>query len=183
MVFTCVMVRACVCDVQRWLRVLSRRWCVDWLVVVGTVGTVAGFVVSGRRVGWFLAAGGVAFVVDVGLFNVLLLVGWFGEHPVSAKVVSGCVAVAVSYVGNRWLTFAAPFSWRQVGRFVVVNAAGVVVAAGCVWVSRYVCGFTSVVADNVAGNVVGVAAGMVVRYVGYSLWVFADRSPTSQPHS
>ena len=56
----------------------------------------------------FLSVGGVAFVVDMGLFNLLR----FGpgellaEKPITAKVVSTLVATLVSWVGNRLWTFS-----------------------------------------------------------------------------
>src|SRR5947207_517992 len=55
----------------------------------------------------FGVVGGVAFVVDVAVFNFLLFhaSGLLHGKPVTAKAVSTVVATAVSYVGNRFWTF------------------------------------------------------------------------------
>jgi putative flippase GtrA len=126
----------------------------------------------------FLFIGGVAFIIDVGLFNLLVHLAWFDTHPVSAKAASSVVAVMVSYLGNRAVTFRAAGGVGAVAKFVVVNIGGIGVAVVSLWVSRYVLGFTSLLADNIAGNIVGVGLGMTVRYIGYSRWVFPKSTRT-----
>jgi putative flippase GtrA len=44
-----------------------------------------------------------------------------------------------------------------------------------VWVSHYALGFTSLIADNIANNVIGLALGMIFRFALYRWWVFAPR--------
>jgi len=124
----------------------------------------------------FLSVGGVAFVVDMGLFNLLR----FGPgelleaKPITAKVVSTLTATLVSWVGNRLWTFSQHRT-RQRGRelllFVVVNGLGLLVGAAPLAFSQYVLHLDGPVPDNVA-NLVGIALGTVLRYVGYKRWVF-----------
>lgn len=132
-----------------------------------------------KRVGSFSAVGAVAFVVDVGLFNLLNETVLQG-NPVTAKVLSVTVATAVSWLGSRYLTFrhTRGRSLRsETLLFALTNAVGLLIAAGCLVVSNYVLGLTGPVADNISGNVVGVALGNVFRYFAYRYIVFnAPRS-------
>ncbi|MDN5559806.1 MAG: GtrA family protein, partial [Ruaniaceae bacterium] len=99
--------------------------------------------------------GGVAYIVDLGLFNLLR----FGPgeildgSPLTAKVISACVATLVAWLGNRYWTFSAKRttdSARELIQFAVVNVGGMAVALICLWFSHYVLGFTSPLADNIS---------------------------------
>jgi putative flippase GtrA len=85
------------------------------------------------------------------------------------------VAIVVAWLGNRYWTFrhrrrsAVP---REVALFLAINLVGLGIAAGCLAVSRYVLGFDSLLADNVAKNGVGLLLGMVFRFVCYRYIVF-----------
>ena len=57
-----------------------------------------------RELGAFGVVGATAFLVDVGLFQVLYAVA--GVDPVAAKLVSTLVATAVAYTGHRYWSFA-----------------------------------------------------------------------------
>ena len=125
----------------------------------------------------FGVVGGIAYVVDVGLFNLLR----FGpgellaDKVLTAKIISAVVATIVAWVGNRQWTFAehrTESKVREFATYAVVNIVGMGVAVATLWVSHYVLGFTSALADNIAANVVGVGLGTIVRYVGYKLLVF-----------
>ncbi len=125
----------------------------------------------------FGTVGAFAYVIDVGLFN-LLRFGpgeLLGEKPLTAKVVSAAVATLVAWLGNRYWTFAdkrTASQWRELVGFAVVNIGGMVIAVLCLWFSHYVLNFTSAVADNIAANVVGLALGTAFRYFAYRTWVF-----------
>jgi putative flippase GtrA len=126
--------------------------------------------------------GAVSFVVDVALFNALRLTILSPEDissgPLWAKVLSTAVAILVSWTGNRYWTFDGlrqPHAVREGVEFALVCFGGMLIALGCLWVSRDVLGFTSLVADNVATNVVGLALGAAFRFTLYRFWVF---SPT-----
>jgi putative flippase GtrA len=122
-----------------------------------------------RRVGKFSAVGTVAFVVDIGLFNLLRL-DPVGMGPLWAKALSVTAATTVSWVGSRYWTFRDGRTNTPVKEaigFFAVNAAGLLIALLCLWFSHHVLGLTSAFADNVSGNVVGVLLGNVFRYLMY----------------
>jgi putative flippase GtrA len=128
----------------------------------------------------FCAVGGTAFVVDVGLFN-LLRFGpgeLLGEKPLTAKVISVAVSVLVAWLGNRYWTFSGTrrdSRGRELTMFVLVNLGGMAIAVGCLAVSHYVLGFTSPLADNIAANGVGLVLGTAFRYLCYRYLVFTAR--------
>ena len=127
----------------------------------------------------FGVVGLIGFVIDVGVFNILratvLEPSVVHEGPFIAKTISTCLAIAANYVGNRYWTFGAN-KREQVVRegieFVVVSLGGMLITLACLWVSHYALGFTSVLADNIAGNVIGLGLGTVFRFAFYRSWVF-----------
>lgn len=125
----------------------------------------------------FGMVGGVAFVVDTGLFN-LLRFGpgeLLGDKPLTAKVISVAVATVVSWLGNRFWTFAERKTTSQLREFigfVAVNIGGMLIALGCLWFSHYLLDLTSPLADNISANIVGLGLGMIFRYIAYRTWVF-----------
>lgn len=133
----------------------------------------------------FGSVGLVAFVVDVGLFNLLRFGpgGLLAEQPLTAKVLSVSVAVLVAWLGNRYWTFASRRSTggagahgAELGRFIVANLIGMGIAVGCLAISHYLLGFTSPLADNIAANGVGLVLGTLFRYLAYRHWVFTAES-------
>ncbi|GIG36491.1 GtrA family protein [Cellulomonas pakistanensis] len=135
----------------------------------------------------FGGVGAVAFVVDVGVYN-LLRATVLEESPIWSKVASVTVATTVAWLGNRTLAFrdrrGGPVAHEAL-LFAATNVVGLLASAACLFVSHYVLGLTSQLADNVAGNVVGVGLGTVVRYVGYRAIVFRGPpvgiNPTNNP--
>ncbi len=132
----------------------------------------------------FLLVGGVGFVVDIVVFNTLRTTV-FSQDPIVAKVISTSLAIVANWIGNRYWTFRSERrrgSRAQVVReaveFGLVSAAGSLIALGCLWVSHYALGFTSVLDDNIATNVIGLALGTVFRFVLYRVWVFGARRTT-----
>jgi putative flippase GtrA len=57
--------------------------------------------------------------------------------------------------------------------FGLVNVGGLAIASLCLFVSHYVLGHTSQLADNIAANGVGLVLGTAFRYVAYRWFVFA----------
>jgi putative flippase GtrA len=132
----------------------------------------------------FGLVGGLAFVVDVGIYN-LLRATVLDDKPIGAKVVSVAIATVVAWMGNRHLTFRAERS-RPVLRegilFAVMNVIGLLIAAACLFVSHYLLGFTSQLADNIAGNGVGLVLGMVFRFAAYRYIVFRPPQHSALQH-
>ncbi|MDF2506652.1 MAG: GtrA family protein [Microbacterium sp.] len=134
-----------------------------------------------RKSGAFLAVGGVAFVVDAVAFNVLVF-GFSGngpmyDQPVLAKTIAIVVATVVTYVGNRYWTFGTRTLQRRFSRYVIfiaLNLAAILIQLGCLAFSRYVLGFEGIVADNIAGTLVGQALATIFRFFTYDRWVFPD---------
>jgi putative flippase GtrA len=125
----------------------------------------------------FGTVGGVAFVVDTGLFNLLRFGpgGLLDDKPLTAKVVSVAVATIVAWLGNRYWTFAdrrTETHLREFLGFVVVNIGGMAIALGCLWFSHYVLDLRTPLADNISANGVGLVLGMVFRYLAYRTFVF-----------
>ncbi|WP_299034302.1 GtrA family protein [uncultured Pseudokineococcus sp.] len=127
----------------------------------------------------FLLVGGAGFVTDVAVFTALRseALGLLDDHPLTAKVASTAVATAVTWQGNRWWTWGhrtTASTRRELVLFVAMNVVGMGIAVGCLAVSHYVLGFTSLLADNVAANGVGLVLGTAFRFVAYRTVVFRD---------
>jgi putative flippase GtrA len=128
-----------------------------------------------RELATFGLVGGIAFVVDVGVYN-LLRVTLLDDKPIGAKVISVIIATAVAWLGNRYLTFRADRGravLKEAVVFGLVNVGGLAIASLCLFVSHYVLGHTSQLADNIAANGVGLVLGTAFRYVAYRWFVFA----------
>lgn len=122
----------------------------------------------------FGVVGGVAYLVQVGVYNALLFTVW-RHSPVWAMGMATTVATFVTWMGSRYWTFRDRRSdrWvRELVLFLLVNAGGLVISSGAVFVSYHVLGFHSKLSSNIAGNVVGVGLGTIFRYVTYKFVVF-----------
>ncbi|MBX3194007.1 MAG: GtrA family protein [Microbacteriaceae bacterium] len=136
----------------------------------------------------FGVVGGVGFVVDLVVFNLLittvLSAQLIHEGPLLAKVASTTIAIVCNWLGNRFWTFRA-HRGRQLLRegieFGIVSVGGMLIGLGCLWVSHYALGFTSVLADNIASNVVGLGLGTLFRFTLYRTWVFAPHRGEPEP--
>ena len=127
----------------------------------------------------FGAVGAVGLVVDVAIFNALRITVLSPDDvasgPFWAKVISTSVAIVVNWIGNRYWTFGAQRqskAAREGLEFAVVSVGGMLIGLLCLWVSREVLGYTSLLADNIASNVVGLALGTAFRFTLYRVWVF-----------
>ena len=125
----------------------------------------------------FGVVGSVAFLVDIGVFNLVLHAT---DKPLTAKTVSTVLATTVSYAGNRTWTFrkrSKSTIRREYALFFVLNAVGLGIALSCLAVSHYLLGFTSRLADNIAANLVGLGLGTAFRFWAYRRWVFPELLP------
>lgn len=128
----------------------------------------------------FGAVGAVGLVVNLVVFNALRLTVFAPEAvhsgPLYATVAAAAVAIATNWVGNRYWAFRQDRranAAREGVEFFLVSIAGMGIPLACVWLSHYVLGYTSVLADNIANNVVGLALGTVFRFALYRWWVFS----------
>ena len=132
----------------------------------------------------FGTVGAVAFVVDVGLFNLLTSSLWFGSgsppldgHEKIAKILSASIATIVAWLGNRYWSFRhrrQSSRGREFATFVLMNGVAMVIAVLCLAVSHDVLGFDSQLADNISGNVVGIGLGTLFRFWAYRTFVFTE---------
>jgi putative flippase GtrA len=144
-------------------------------------GAVAG------EVARFLTVGGLGFVVDVGVFNLLRFEAGLGDgqgvlydKPITAKIISVVVATIVTYAGNRtwtWRHRERTGVMREYALFFVLNGIAMAISVATLAISHYVLGFTSPLADNISANVVGLALGTAFRFFSYRRWVFKDVAP------
>ncbi len=121
-----------------------------------------------------------AFIIDIGLFNLLRFAGGEGpmyDKPLTAKIVSVVAATTFAYFGNRYWTFrhrGRTSFGREYVLFFVLNGVGLAISVACLWFSHYALGLTSALADNISANVVGIALGTMFRFWSYRRWVFPD---------
>ena len=128
-----------------------------------------------RQLTKFALVGGVGFVVDTVAFTLLRLTPAFATSPLKAGVISTVLAIIANWIGNRYWTFGPHRSTRGVleaVEFGVVSVLGMLVALGCLAFSHYVLDLRTVLADNIAKNVVGLVLGSAIRFVLYRHWVY-----------
>lgn len=133
-----------------------------------------------KELGKFGAIGLVAYVIDLTVFNLLRFAGGEGllyDKPLTAKVFSVLAATTFAYFGNRHWTFkdrSRSSFRREYALFFVFNAIGMIISLSCLWISHYVLGFESALADNISANVIGLVLGTIFRFWGYHNWVFPN---------
>jgi putative flippase GtrA len=129
----------------------------------------------------FGGVGAVGFVIDVGLYNLLRVMALHSQ-PIEAKVISVVVATIVSWLGNRYLTFRhrrGGSVTREAVLFALINGIGLLISAGCLFVSHYLLGYRTQLDDNLSANGVGLVLGTTFRFLAYLLIVF--RPAKSEP--
>ena len=133
----------------------------------------------------FGVVGALAFVIDLGLANLL----WhtvLEDRVTTAKIISGLVATLFSWVGNRQWTFRHRRNRRahhEFSLFAITNGVALAIGAGAIAFSHYALGLTSLLADNVA-NIVGIGLGTLFRFWAYRTLVFArELSPDSDKNN
>ncbi|MHA7239377.1 GtrA family protein [Arthrobacter sp. TMS1-12-1] len=126
-----------------------------------------------REVAKFGAVGGVAFVIDNGLYWYLIH-GPMSGSEVKARFVSAGIATMFAWVANRYWTFRRrrqPNPARELLMFVFINVIGMGIAAGCVWVAKYMFDVVEPSPLFLVG-IFGTVLATLVRFVAYRFWVF-----------
>jgi putative flippase GtrA len=116
--------------------------------------------------------GGVAFVVDISVFQ--LLYGHLGVGAVTAKVLATLVSMSVAFLGHRTWAFAQrePTRMRRsVIRFGLINGCTLVLGTAVVWFVRYPLDQERVLVVQLA-NIASIAVNSVLRFLVYRRWVF-----------
>ena len=138
----------------------------------------------------FGVVGSLGFVLDIVVFN-LLRVGALGADQwwataIGAKVVSTSLAIIFNWLGNRFWTFRHERHThiaQEFVEFVVASLLGMGVSLACLWFTHYVLNFTSLLADNISGNIIGLGLGTIVRFLLYRYWVWSPRRAASRRSS
>ncbi len=130
----------------------------------------------------FGAVGGLGLVVNFIVFNGLMVTVFAGVHhgPIYATVIATLLAIVTNWLGNRFWAFSGQRqsnTVREGVEFFLVSLAGMGIPLFCLWISHYVLGYDSLLADNIANYVVGLGLGMMFRFALYRWWVFSpDRA-------
>ncbi len=122
----------------------------------------------------FGIVGAIAFVVDMGSFNILRH-GVLAHKPTTATIVSAILGTSVAWVGNRMWTFRHRRNrpaHHEAALFIGTNALAMGVQVGIVALTHYVIGLQSVTADN-AAKFSGIVLGTLFRFWAYRTFVFA----------
>jgi putative flippase GtrA len=132
-----------------------------------------------RELSKFGTVGGIAFAIDLAIFNVLLQAGF---ESLLAKTISTVLATTVAFIGNRFWTWRHREHTnmaRQYTVFFLLNGVGLGIGLSCLAISHYGLGafwpeFQSPLADNISGQFVGTAVGTLFRFWSYRRFVFGD---------
>jgi putative flippase GtrA len=130
-----------------------------------------------HELGKFFSVGALAYVVGVGGFNLLVHLenAPLASKPLAASIISGVVSIFVAYLGNRhwtWRDRARSGARREISLFFLINGIALIFNVVCLAISRYVLGFESALADNIAANIIGVGLGTLFRFWSYRTIVF-----------
>lgn len=144
----------------------------------------------------FGVVGAVAFVIDIGGFNLLRATVLQGEgtrilsNAVIATIISALVATCVAWVGNRMWTFRHRRNrpvHHEALLFALTNGVALLLQAACVGIThQLLAGETGRLAENIA-KVVGIGLGTLFRFWAYRRFVFShepleDTSPLAEHH-
>ena len=132
-----------------------------------------------RELSKFGTVGGIAFAIDLAIFNVLLQAGF---ESLLAKTISTVLATTVAFTGNRFWTWrhrGHTHMARQYTVFFLLNGVGLGIGLACLAISHYGLGsvwpeFQTPLADNISGQFVGTAVGTLFRFWSYRRFVFGD---------
>lgn len=136
----------------------------------------------GAEVAQFLMVGGISYLVDVGLSN-LLVYGFFGfpavfhDSPLKAKIISTVVSIVVAWLGNKFLTYkdrSTGSSARGFVMFFLVNLAGMIIVVAPLGFTWYILNLRDPISYNISTNIIGIGLGMIFRFYAYRTWVFRD---------
>ncbi|WP_282780765.1 GtrA family protein [Nocardia sp. CC201C] len=132
----------------------------------------------------FAIVGATTFVIDSGIFYFLKLT-ILEPKPVTAKIISGVIAVIASYILNREWTFenrGGREKHHEALLFFAVSGIGVVLSFTPLWISRYMLHLQvpniSLTAENItdfiSAFIIGNILQMMFRFWAMRRWVFPD---------
>lgn len=125
-----------------------------------------------RELGAFGVVGAFAFVIDIGLFQ--LLYGHLDVGAVTAKTLATLVSMSVAFLGHRNWAFAHRDKTtvrRSFALFTLINLGTLVLGAAIIWFVRYPLDQERLLIVQIA-NIGSIALNSVLRYLAYRRWVF-----------
>ena len=125
-----------------------------------------------KEIAAFGVVGAVCFVIEIGLFNLLL-----HQHigPMTSKAISAGIATAVAYIGNRQWSFshrARTGLARETSFFFGINLIALVAGELIIALFAYPLGYKSDHWVMNVANVVGIGLGTLFRFWAYKRFVF-----------
>ena len=124
-----------------------------------------------------MAVGGISTATAVALFNLLAFAGVspLHGHVTTSYYLANGVGMVISYEMSRRWTFQH-HTVENAGKgflsYAVINILSFTIPVGCMWVTRSVFGWTSLLATNLSGNVVGQLIAQVARFFLFKRFVF-----------
>jgi putative flippase GtrA len=121
--------------------------------------------------------------IDLVVFNTLRL-GVLGpafslaSKPLTASVISAGMAIVFNWVGGRYWAFRSERRTdvaREFVEYALVALLGLGIGLATLAFTHYTLGLTSLIADNVAKNVIGLGLGTVARFVLLRFWVWSGK--------
>jgi putative flippase GtrA len=123
-----------------------------------------------KEIAAFGVVGAVGFVVDLALFNY-----FFDDGQIVAKSISTTVATAVTYLGNRNLSFshrARSKLAREAGFFFLINLIALAVALIIIGIFSYPLHYKHHVLVMNVVNLFTIGLGTIFRFWAYKRFVF-----------
>ena len=132
----------------------------------------------------FAIVGATTFIIDSALFYTLKLTV-LEPKPVTAKIISGIVAVIASYILNREWSFrdrGGRERHHEALLFFAFSGVGVLLSMAPLWVSSYVLQLRAPhvsltienISDFIAAYILGNLLQMAFRFWSFRRWVFPD---------
>jgi putative flippase GtrA len=120
----------------------------------------------------FLVVGGIGFIVTLGGADVLHLGLGVGKY--TAITIATVVATLVTFIGNRYWTFAhreGAGTTRESVIFFVLNGVGLLIQYACIWIVQDLLHHQGGLWYNIA-NLIGIVIGTLFRFWSYRKWVW-----------
>jgi putative flippase GtrA len=135
-----------------------------------------------HELGKFGVVGAVCYLVDTGVYALLLALGM---ETLFAKAIATVIAATLAFAGNRFWTWRhRPRSslTREYLLYFGFNAAGLGIQLATLGVTHYGLGsvwpiFTTPVADLIFAQIIGNGIATVFRFWAYRRFVFVARVP------
>jgi putative flippase GtrA len=136
-----------------------------------------------KEVAAFGVVGAVCFVIQLGLFNLLL-----HQHigPLTANAISAGIATAVAYFGNRHWSFshrARTGLARETSFFFGINLIALVGGELIIALFAYPLGYKDDHLVLTAVNVLGIGLGTLFRFWAYKRFVFLHPDKVNLPEA